>query len=101
MYLILIFIFREGKGRRKKGRQTSMCGWVSRSAHWGSGPKTKACALTGNQTGDPLVRRPALNPVSYTTRAKIFFRKSFPDKKKLKEFITTKPVLYKMLRGLL
>ena len=27
--------------------------------------------------------------------------KSFPDKKKLKEFITTKPVLYEMLKGLL
>ena len=27
--------------------------------------------------------------------------KSFPDKKKLKEFITTKPVLYDMLKGLL
>ena len=25
--------------------------------------------------------------------------KSFPDKKKLKEFITTKPVLYEMLKG--
>ena len=27
--------------------------------------------------------------------------KSFPDKKMLKEFITTKPVLYEMLKGLL
>ena len=27
--------------------------------------------------------------------------KSFPDKKKLKEFITTKPVLHEMLKGLL
>ena len=26
--------------------------------------------------------------------------KSFPDKKKLKEFITTKPVLYEMLKDL-
>ena len=36
--------------------------------------------------------------------AKLSFRierqiKSFPDKKKLKEFITTKPVLYEMLKG--
>ena len=45
-----------------------MCGWVSRSAHWGSGPKTKACALTGNQTGDPLVRRPVLNPLRHTSQ---------------------------------
>ena len=26
--------------------------------------------------------------------------KSFPDKKNLKEFITTKPALYRMLKGL-
>ena len=26
--------------------------------------------------------------------------KNFPEKKKLKEFITTKPVLYEMLKGL-
>ena len=26
--------------------------------------------------------------------------KSFPDKKKLKEFIITKPLLYEMLKGL-
>ena len=37
--------------------------------------------------------------------AKLSFRvgqiKSFPDKKKLKEFIITKPVLYEMLKVLL
>ena len=30
----------------------------------------QACALTGNWTGDPLVRRPALNPLSYTSQGK-------------------------------
>ena len=38
--------------------------------------------------------------------AKLSFRikgkiKSFPDKKKLKEFIITKPSLYEMLKGLI
>ena len=38
--------------------------------------------------------------------AKLPFRmeeqmKSFPDKKKLKEFIITKPLLYEMLKGLI
>ena len=38
--------------------------------------------------------------------AKLSFRikghlKSFPDKRKLKEFITTKPVLYEMLKAFL
>ena len=31
-------------------------------------PATQACALTGNQTSEPLVRRPALNPLSHTSR---------------------------------
>ena len=38
--------------------------------------------------------------------AKLSFRikgqiKNFPDKKKLKEFIITKPLLYEMLKGLI
>ena len=38
--------------------------------------------------------------------AKLSFRnegqvKSFPEKKKLKEFIVTKPLLYEMLKGLI
>ena len=38
--------------------------------------------------------------------AKLSFRikgqiKSFPDKKKLKEFFVTKPLLYEMLKGLI
>ena len=31
-------------------------------------PATQACALTGNQTGDPLVHRLALNPLSLTSQ---------------------------------
>ena len=31
-------------------------------------PATQACALTGNQTSNPLVHRPALNPLSYTSQ---------------------------------
>ena len=39
----------------------------------GTGLVTQACALTGNQTGDPMVRRPALNPLSYTSQGSIKF----------------------------
>ena len=38
-------------------------------------PATWACALTGNQNGNPLVHRPALSPLSHTSqgdRALIF-----------------------------
>ena len=34
----------------------------------GDRPATQACALTGNQTSDPVVHRPALNPLSHTSQ---------------------------------
>ena len=34
----------------------------------GTWPETQACALTGNQTGDLLVLRPVLNPLSHTSQ---------------------------------
>ena len=36
------------------------------------------CALTGNQTGNLSVHRPALNPLSHTSQGRmiIFFKKS-------------------------
>ena len=45
-----------------------MCGCLSCSPELGTWPATQACALTGNQTGDPLVRRPTLNPLNYTSQ---------------------------------
>ena len=33
----------------------------------GAWPTTQACALTGNRTGNPLVCRPRLNPLSHTS----------------------------------
>ena len=60
-----------------------MCGYLSRAApHRGTWPATQACALTGNQTGDPLVCRPALNPLSHTNqgpREYFDIRKTFND----------------------
>ena len=34
----------------------------------GTWPATQACALTGNQSGNPLVRRLVLNPLSHTNQ---------------------------------
>ena len=36
-----LFIFREGKGRRKRGRETSVCGSFSLTPHWGPGPQSR------------------------------------------------------------
>ena len=65
------YSFLEGKGGRKRGRETSMCPPV------GTLPATQACAPTGNRTSDPLVHRPVLNPLSHTSQGQtgIFLRK--------------------------
>ena len=41
----------------------------------GTWPTTQACALTGNRTSDPLVLRPALNPLSYTSQGRCYLLK--------------------------
>ena len=45
----------------------------------GTWPETQACALTGNQTGDLLVHRLALNPLSHTSQGlnSYFLNKGF------------------------
>ena len=51
---------------RKRGRETSICDYLS-CTPLGTWPETQACALTGNRTCDPLLHRPALNPLSHTS----------------------------------
>ena len=62
---LFIYFQREKKGGRKK-HQHVVASWVSPPSE--TQPATQACALTGNWTGDPLVRRPALNPLSHTNQ---------------------------------
>ena len=46
--------------------------WWSLECHpsLGTWSATQACALIGNRTGNPLVRRPALNPLRHTSQGK-------------------------------
>ena len=69
IFFKILFIFRQGKGERKRGRKTSMRGCFSHAPHRGMYP-------TGNQTGDPLVHRLELNPQSYSSQALVqcFYR---------------------------
>ena len=62
-----LFIFSQRGREGKRGRETSMCGCLSRPL-LGTWPTAQACALTGNQTGDPLIHRLALNPLSHTNQ---------------------------------
>ena len=37
----------------------------------GTWPATQAYSLTGNRTSDPLIHRPALNPLSHTSQGSL------------------------------
>ena len=63
----ILLIFREGKGGRKRGRETSM-GCLLHIPTWGPGLQTQSCVLTG----DLLVHRLALNPLSHTSQGNEF-----------------------------
>ena len=72
---ICVFIER-GKEERKRGKETLMCGFLSHTPALGTWPTTQACALTGNQTSDPLVSRLALNPLSHSSQGSTFSGKA-------------------------
>ena len=59
-------IFREEKGQRQRGRETSMCGCLLYTPYWGCGLQPRHGPYTGNPIGNPLVHRPAFNPLSHT-----------------------------------
>ena len=65
--MILFIYFREGRGRRERERNINV--WLLPACPPpGTWPETQACALTGNQTGDPVIRRLALNPLGHTSQ---------------------------------
>ena len=67
-----LYLFREGKAGRKRGRETSMYGGLLHTTPphppMGTWPATQACALTGNWTGDLLLHSPALSPLNHTSQ---------------------------------
>ena len=67
----LKFTFRERgrEGEREGGKHHCMV--ASHALLLRTQPETQACALTGNRTTNPLVRRPTLNPLSYTIQGSI------------------------------
>ena len=64
--IIYLFIFRE-KGRGERERNINV--WLPLMCPLlGTWPTAHTCALTGNQTGSPLVPRPTLSPLSRTSQ---------------------------------
>ena len=58
MYLFL----ERGEGREKERERNINVWFPLTGPPLGTWPETQACALTGNQMGDPLNHRPVLNP---------------------------------------
>ena len=65
----ILFNFRERGERKEKKQERNTNVWLP-LVHplLGTWPITHTCALTGNWTGDPLVHKPALNPLSHTSQ---------------------------------
>ena len=73
--------FLEREERKEKERERNIHVWLPLACPllrtW---PATQACALTGNRTSDPLVRRPVLNPLSHTSQGcNVYILKSLID----------------------
>ena len=63
-----LFICRErGKEGQREGEKHQSVG-AFHTLLLGTSPATQACTLTGNRTGNPLVRRLVLNPLSHTSQ---------------------------------
>ena len=64
------YFLERGEGKEKE-RERNITVWLPlMHPLLGTWPATQACALTGNPTGDPLVHRPALNPLSHTSQGR-------------------------------
>ena len=67
-FLIYLLFLEIGEGREKE-RERNINVWLPPVCPpLGTWPATQACALTGNRIGSSLVRRPALNLLSYTSQ---------------------------------
>ena len=64
--ILFIYLFLE----RGEGKERNINVWLPLTHPLlGTWPATQARALTGNRTGDPLVCRSALNPLSHTSQS--------------------------------
>ena len=72
-----LFIFREGKGGRKRGRETSICGCLLHAPDQGPGPQPRHAPWLGIK---PVTCRLALNPLSHTSQGcQNFFKNMYHD----------------------
>ena len=67
-----VYLFLERVEGKEEERERNINVWLPLMCpKLGTWPATQECSLTRNWTGDPLVCRPALNPLSYTSQGQI------------------------------
>ena len=68
-FLKIFYTFILVRGReRERERERNMSVWLPLVCSLlGTWPTTQACALTGNRTGNPMVRRLPLSPLSHSS----------------------------------
>ena len=72
-FKIYIYLFLDRGEGREKERERSISVWLLLThSLLGTWPATQTCVLTGNQTSDPLVCRPVLNPLSHSSQGLSF-----------------------------
>ena len=64
----IYFFLERGEGRENERERNINVWLLLRTCTQGAWPATQACALTGNQTSDPLVHRPLVNSLSHTSQ---------------------------------
>ena len=70
----ILFIYFQTLGKGDRRRETSIRCLLQVRPQPGTWPATQACALTRNQTCDPLVHRLAFNPPSHTSQGIFVFQ---------------------------
>ena len=80
-FLKIVFVYfkTEREGRRKRGRETSLCGCLSHAPYWGPGPQPRHVPSLGIKLATFWFI--ALNPLSYTSQG------CFYDFNKIVKFI--------------
>ena len=75
-----IYFLERGEGKEKE-RARNISVWLPLTCpQLGTWPATQACALTGNQTGDPLVCWPTCNPLHQPGHTGLFFNVYYSTK---------------------
>ena len=70
-FLKILFVYFRQSGREgEREGERHQCVVASHAPSTGDLAATQACALTGNQTGEPLVCRLVLSPLSHTSQGR-------------------------------